>query len=249
MPRLDSDMESHSIGKGGFAFTGARIERLEATSYTTVTITTDTTGSVQDFVAELEKMERDAIAACKKSPRSDSIMIRLVRFSTIYPNGVEEVIGFKPVADIDVASIPSIRTGGGTPLYDALYAGTSATVQYAEMLKANDFESNAIDFYITDGDDNASAATRAMIKEAHRKAVSGEVLESYISILIGVNTKMYGPYLQQLQQEVGITHYIDVGDATPQKLAKLAAFVSKSVSSQSQAMGTGGPSQNIDLTI
>ena len=46
-----------------------------------------------------------------------------------------------------------------------------------------------------------------------------------------------------------VLHHIDVGDATPRKLAKLAAFVSQSISSQSQALGTGGPSQNIAATI
>ena len=42
---------------------------------------------------------------------------------------------------------------------------------------------------------------------------------------------------------------IDAGDATPAKLAKLAVFISTSISSQSQHLGTGGPSQQIAATI
>jgi hypothetical protein len=36
---------------------------------------------------------------------------------------------------------------------------------------------------------------------------------------------------------------------TEGKLAKLAGYISQSVSSTSQALGTGGPSQNIAATI
>ena len=42
---------------------------------------------------------------------------------------------------------------------------------------------------------------------------------------------------------------MDIGDATPGKLAKLANFVSESVSSQSQALGSGAPSETLNLTI
>ena len=51
------------------------------------------------------------------------------------------------------------------------------------------------------------------------------------------------------EQRMQISQYIDAGAATKGKLAKLADFVSQSVSSQSQALGTGGPSQNISATI
>ena len=86
-------------------------------------------------------------------------------------------------------------------------------------------------------------------KEEFTKARTSEKLESLISILIGINVGNYGQELQDYQQKTGMDHYIDVGDATPRKLAKLAAFVSQSISSQSQALGTGGPSQNIAATI
>lgn len=246
MPRLDGDMENYSIGKGGFAFTGARMDKLEATDYTLVTIAVDKTGSVSSFVSDLEKMERTAIAACKKSPRSDNIMIRLIRFSA---SDIEEVFGFKPLNDIDETMISPIRAYGGTPLYDTAYAVPAATIEYGKQLRANDYGVNGIAFIITDGDDNTSKFTPDMVKKEHEKAITGEELESYISILVGVNAQQYRPYLERFAVEGGFTQYVDVEDATSQKLAKLAAFISKSVSSQSQAMGTGGPSQNIDLTI
>ena len=70
-----------------------------------------------------------------------------------------------------------------------------------------------------------------------------------ISILIGINASDCARLLSEFQREAGMTQFIDAGDTTPPKLAKLAAFVSQSVSSQSAALGTGGPSKQIAATI
>ncbi len=249
MPRLDGNMESHTIGRGGFAFTGARMDRLEATNYTLVTLGTDATGSVVSFVSELETMERKAIEACRKSAHSDNILVRLLRFSSAFPKGVDEVFGFTPLADIDVNTIPPIRAGGMTPLCDAAYSAIGATNEYARKLKDNDFGVNGIEFLLTDGGENASVATMKMVKEEQAASIQSEALESNISILVGINSQTCRAELEEFQREAGINQYVDVGDATPQRLAKLAEFVSRSVSSQSQALGTGGPSQQISATI
>ena len=55
-------------------------------------------------------------------------------------------------------------------------------------------------------------------------------------------------FLDGFATEAGMK-YLSAGDATNGKLAKLAEFVSQSVSSQSQSLGTGGPSQTIAATI
>jgi uncharacterized protein YegL len=111
-----------------------------------------------------------------------------------------------------------------------------------------EFLANGIVFIITDGDDNASSATMRMIRDEMDRATKGEEIESLIGILIGVNATNYAPELAKFAATSGLK-FVDIGDATAGKLAKLADFVSQSVSSQSQALGTGGPSQNIAATI
>src|SRR5438128_2007010 len=51
--------------------------------------------------------------------------------------------------------------------------------------------------------------------------------------------------LMQLYRDAGFTQYVEIGDADPKTFAKLAQFVSKSISAQSQSLGTGGPSQSL----
>ncbi len=249
MPRLDGAMQSQTLGRGGFAFSGARIDRLEATEYTLATIAIDLSSSVVQFKNELEQMLRTAIDSCKKSARSDNIMIRVTVYSSRFARGVMELIGFTPLADLDLASIPALEPGGMTPLYDAAFEAIAATNAYAQKLRENDFGVNSILILITDGEDNASAMSASDVDREQKLAVSTEQLESHLSILVGINTQQCGPSLQRFKQDAGLDQYLDAGDATPQRLAKLAKFVSNSVSSQSQSLGTGGPSQNIAASI
>ncbi len=103
-------------------------------------------------------------------------------------------------------------------------------------------------FVITDGDDNASTATMTMIKTEMARAAKSEEIESLIGILIGINVATFKDKLEAFEKATGMK-YMDAGDATKGKLAKLAEFVSQSVSSQSQSLGTGGPSQTIAPVI
>lgn len=250
MPRLDgADVETHTTAGSNFSFTGARIGGLGATEYTLVDIEVDMSGSVSSFIGDLKLMIETAIDACARSPRSDNLLVRVAAFSTSYRGGINEIHGFIPLADIDKAAYDTLRPGGGTPLFDACFTGVGSIHAYGKALADQDYLANGISFFITDGEDTDSAAKPKMIKDAIAKAMIGEVLESHVSVLIGVNTAGCGPALKSFQTEADITQFIDAGDATKGKLAKLAAFVSQSISSTSQALGTGGPSQAIAATV
>ncbi len=249
MPRLDKDMEQGTInGLAAFKFSGVRTDKLEATEYTLVIIAVDVTGSVYGFENELRQALITAVEACQKSPRSDNLLLRVLQFSTQV--GIDELHGFKPLAEIDPqVDYPELKPDGLTPLYDAVYSSIGATNAYARKLADDDFLANGIVFIITDGMDNHSTATPTMIKQEIEKARRNEDLESLVTVLIGINAQDCAQWLNEFKQEADLDQYIDVGEVTRGKLAKLAAFISQSVSSQSQALGTGGPSQNIAAVI
>jgi uncharacterized protein YegL len=250
MPRLmDINMEVAKIGGGqGFQFSATRIDRLGATEYTLVTIAVDVTGSTSDFAAELRKCLITSVDSCKKSPRANNLLLRVILFSTSLQDGVEEIHGFKPLSEINPDDYPQFQPHGLTPLFDAAFSAIGATNAYAKKLMAQDFLANGIVFLITDGDDNNSSSTIKMVKKEMERGAKSEEIESLIGILVGINAKEYEIQLQKFATEAAL-QYIDAGDATKGKLAKLAQFVSQSTSSQSQALGTGGPSQAIQPTI
>lgn len=252
MPRLgiDDDMQQHKLA-GNFHFSGTRLDALGASEYTLATIAVDETGSTHRFKDELQKMLEVAVASCKKSPRSDNLLLRVLYFSSQYPKGVKEVHGFKPLGEIDAANYPPLDPRGGTPLCDAVYSAVGAMNVYGKELTSQDFNVNGITFVITDGEENTSTATMRMVKAECDLSISGENLESMVTVLVGINAS--DPESQralgEFRREAGMTQYIDAGDVTAAKLAKLAAFIDQSISSQSQALGTGGPSQQISATI
>jgi uncharacterized protein YegL len=250
MPRMkDATMETGTIrGMQAFKFSGTRIDHLGATEYTLVTIAVDVTGSTAGFEKDLRQSLITAVESCKKSPRSNNLLLRVIIFSTSLMGGVEEIHGFKPLREIDPASYQDFQPSGMTPLYDAAYSSVGATNAYSKKLMDQDFLVNGIVFVITDGGDNQSRATTKMILKEINRGVAEEEIESLIAIAIGINAQTCRDLLELLETEAGMK-YMDAGDATKQNLAKLAGFVSQSISSQSQSLGTGGPSQNIAATI
>ncbi len=245
----DPNMETGNIGNSNFQFSGIRVEQLGASEITLATVGVDVTGSTIDFAKELHKCVVAAVESLKKSPRSENILVRVFMFSTDLPDSIVEIHGFKPLAEIDTNDYPNFKPEGFTPLYDAVYSAVGATNAYAKKLYDADFLVNAINIVITDGCDNNSSMGATAIQKEIKRAIKEEFLESTVSILVGINTTYYEAELKKFQKSAGIDLYIDAGEVTAQKLAKLQDFVSQSVSSQSQAMGTGGPSQNINPTI
>ena len=240
MPKLKDMEQTNLVGPGNYSFSAVRQENLGATEYTVVSLVLDVSGSVANYADELLKTQKAIVDACKKSPRADNLLLRIVHFN----DNLEEIHGFKPLPDIDTNSYPALRPDGYTALVDAVDTSVQATIEYASDLAQNDFAVNAAVYIVTDGDDNSSKCTNKSVKDRIQQAVKSEDMESIIVVLVGItggNAQLQA-YLDKFQSEVGITQYVDIGDATPQKLAKLVNFVSKSVSSQSSALGSGSAS-------
>src|SRR5208337_288984 len=220
------DNEIMKVPGSSFQFSAIQPAHLEATEYTLVTVVVDTTGSVAPFAGDLLKMLQEVIKACQKNPRSENLLVRLATFNT----GIKEEHGFKLLADIDAAAYPGFNPGGMTALFDATFESVGATVTYAQSLTSKDFTVNGAVYIITDGEDNASHFSPKMIKAAIDKSKNSEVIESLITVLIGINTADCGPALATFKNDANLTQYIDMGDVNPGKLAKLAGFISRSVS-------------------
>jgi len=243
MPRFgqtDDDLQVMNItGATGFQFSAIRPEHLGATEYTLIAIVLDVTGSVTGFASQLLEMVKAVVQACRKSPRAENLLLRFLTFNT----QIDEVHGFKPLADINEGDYQALQPFGMTALFDAGYSAIGSILTYGKTLQDQDFGVNGACYIITDGEDNASRVSPAMIRDLMAQAVTGEQIESIQAILIGINTGNCRASLDDFAKQANLSAFIDAGDVTPQKLAKIAGYVSKSISSQSQSLGTKGPSQ------
>lgn len=252
MKQLSESLDQFNLPVSTYGYSAISLddERIGATEYTLVTIVVDVSGSVTDYKTEMEEAIKEIVASCNKSPRKDNLMIRIVTFD----DNMSELHGFKLLTDCDANDYTNcLKIGGCTALFDASNNAIAATNDYAKKLGDNEFDANAIVVIITDGVDNASnEASKLDVKKTLQASVKEESLESMLSILVGVGTGSGGwgnvqQYLDDFKDEAGITQYIAIDEANASTLAKLAKFISQSISATSQALGTGGPSQALQF--
>jgi len=234
----DTPLDRHTIVGTNYGFSAVRIEDLGATEYTLVCIAADCSASVTTFARQIEACIGEVVRSCRQSPRADNLLVR----ATVFDNDVDEVHGFTALTSLGPKRYDgAVKRGGCTALYDAGENAVASITQYAATLGDADFDCNGIVFVITDGMDNASSADAKRLRDALAAATGHDALESMVSILVGVGVgdDRVSKYLSALRRDAGFDKYIELRRADAKTLAKLAAFVSKSIASQSKALGSG----------
>jgi uncharacterized protein YegL len=245
----ENDLDDFKLPTGNFGFSATKVTgELGASEYTLATIVLDNSGSVGAFKTELEKVAQETVKACLHSPRADNLMLRVLSFN----DRLNEVHGFKLLSQCNVGDYDnSLNPGGGTSLFDATQNAVDAEVAYSKTLYDSDYKANGIVIVVTDGCDNMSTQTANTVKLALEAAVKSESLESLVTILVGVNITDSGvkDALDKFQKEAGFTSFVALADASKSTLAKLAKFVSRSISSQSKSLGSGAAAPAQSLTF
>lgn len=231
---------------GTFGFSAVKIDDLLASEYTLVGIAGDRSGSVSGFEREMEAALKEVVKACQKSPRADNLMARFISFHDL----ITEVHGFKMLSQINTDDYDgTLEAGGLTTLFDASVDIIESVSNYGHTLMENEYNANGIIFVITDGFRTVGKCTPIQVKNSLEGCVKKENLESVRSVLIGVNPGIYSKQLQDYKDECGFDQYVELKDASSSTLAKLAEFVSQSISSQSSQLGSGQSSVPIDPSV
>jgi len=235
-----------------YGFSAVGLDALGASEYTLATVVVDISGSVTGWSKQLEDCLKAILESCKSSPRSDNLLLRLVSFN----HNVVELHGFRLLNDISADEYDGIlRPSGTTALFDATHTSIEATSDYGKLLvDQGDMSANAVVYVLTDGADNESKQTPKAIKKLIENVVKEEKLESMAVVLIGVGYSDAGmaSYLDTFKNDAGITQFVDMTElfskSSPAKaLAKLAGYVSKSISSTSHALASGSSTASSSL--
>jgi hypothetical protein len=241
----DDDAASFQAAGSGFKFSGVNVKNLlGASAYTLVGLVADVSSSVHDFAAEIEGCIVNSLKGCQDSPQVDNLLVRFTTFAS----RVTEQHGYRLLADCHLANYKGvIKPGGTTALYDAATDMAGSLTTYGKTLTDDEYTVNGIIVILTDGEDVGSTFKAHHVKEQINAARRSESLESLTVILIGVNVTdpRISQFLQAFKDEAGIDQYVEAKDASPKTFSRIAGFISKSVSSTSQSVGSGGPSQPI----
>lgn len=248
MPKIADNMEAVKLPASNYGYSKVSKQNLQASEYTLVTIAVDESGSVENFAGEIEKCVKEAVKGCALSPRADNLLLRVVAFAS----KMREAHGFKLLQDVNESNYDNFyqdggkaKTGATTALFDTVENVLAAQNDMAKDLTKDDYLVNGIFIVITDGIDNASSFGIKEVRKRLEESTKDEKMESLVSILVAVNVAEPQAlvYLEDFRDQAKFTQFVEVKDASNKNLAKLAKFISKSVSSQSQQIGTGQPSQ------
>ena len=248
MPKIADNMENVKLTGTNFYYSMTKKDNLTSAEYTLVSIAVDVSGSVQSFRNELENCLKEIAKACQLSPRADNLLIRVVKFGS----NTEEHHGFKLLSEINLDDYNdfynSYQGGRTTALYDSNVDCLLALDDSGKGLTKDDYTVNGIHFCITDGVDySGSIHSDVKVGELTNSLRKNENLESLLSILVKVNVNDAdcSAKLNEFKDKGKFDQVVDVGDANAKNLAKLAQFVSKSISSQSRSLGSGSASQTL----
>jgi len=226
-----------------YGFSGVGVDDLGASEYTLVTVVVDISGSVARYKDKLIACLKTILESCQDDPRAENLLLRVVKFR----EHVTELFGFRNLSEIgsDEFDTALDDIGGVTALFDGTHTSIDASMTYGSDLMKRGILVNAVNFILTDGYDNASKFGSSEVGKLLKKARLGECVESLLTILIGIteDDKNIQDELKAFEKEAGLDAFVDIGSATRKNLAKLAKFISQSISSQSQSLGQGGPSK------
>ncbi len=230
----------------GYKFSGMSIDALGSSQYTLVGLVVDVSGSVDPFAKALEQMLKTVYKGCNDQNNAyrENLMFRV----TVFNHTIKEIHGFKTLNNINENDYNgSVACGGDTALCDAVDEMVQALTAYGATLTKQDFTVNGMICVVTDGRDNASNTPMGNVAKSVKKIRLSEAMTSCVTILVGVTNddNNLDHYLQTFKDDAGMDQYVSIGKATPGKVAKLAGFISQSVSSTSSALNQGTPSKPI----
>ena len=246
------ELDNFDLPGSHYGFSAVKVDSLTAPEYTLATLLVDDSGSVSNWRSRLEECVRQIVLSLRENPRADYLLVRVVAFG----DQLREVMGFTQLGELPLNKLNSfLGNGGGTYLFGACSNALSATHAYAKQLFDSEYKVNGLTYVITDGDDNMShrdKITADVVGQSMKHLVQSEVMESHVGILVGVNMfdSTIKAYLDNFASVAGFDKFLSLDSADEAALKKVAQVGVQSISLQSQALGTGGPSQAINsLTI
>jgi len=206
----------------GLNFANFDPSAIQSSETINVTFVIDRSGSVSDYVDDLNNVLNDFLHELQRSHVSDRVMMQIIEFDS----QVEVKSAFHPIADVKDFNI---TPRGCTALYAAMLAGLENAVAYKEEQENNGLSSKSLVFLITDGLENCGGdpnKVKAKINEIYKDEQNSFAF-SIIMFGLGDATGF-----ENARDDMGIRpEMMATLGTTAKELRKMVNFISSSVSS------------------
>lgn len=169
----------------------------------------DMSGSMAPHAQDLIRAYNDDyLAAMAGSPVSDDILVSTL----VFEDRVKTLHGYIPLADTPRLTPKEYNPNGSTALYDAVAAGLTNLVLYAQQLRGSGVMVRGVVIVYTDGEDNAS---KQRAKDIQRAAADLLRQEVYTLALVGFGLQkpigFSGMFSQSPAQQLAATIGFPIG--------------------------------------
>lgn len=197
------------------------VDDLESENVNLMMIAVDNSGSMLNYMSDMDKCLKGFKDALKDSKESNEILVARANFSND-----TEIGGYKPIGEFDT----NFSAYGGTALYDCVVQSSQKMLEYRKYLRDQGVRVKCVFAVFSDGCENASTATISMAKQAVSNLNSEEITTAFIS---------FGNDAQQEANNLGFKNLLTVG-STATELRRAFDCLSKSVIESSKSVTSDG---------
>jgi len=214
------------------AAVGTPLNQLATNEVTMTMNIIDMSGSMAPHAADLiHAYNQDYLAVLAGSTAADDILVSTILFN----KNIELLHGYVPIQDASLLTRRIYDPDNMTALYDAVAAGLTNMVLYAQQLRQSGVMVRCIVIVYSDGADNASRQRTSDVRRAAQELLKQEIYTlAYVGFRSGGITETE---LRQLADTIGFPDVLTAG-LSHQELRRIFHLVSMSTISVSQQRTT-----------
>jgi hypothetical protein len=211
---------------------GTSLDQLATNEVTLAMNIIDMSGSMAPHASDLIRAyNQDYLAAMSGSTAADDILVSTVLFN----NDIELLHGYVTLENAPPLTRRIYEPDNMTALYDAVAAGLTNMVLYAQQLRQNGVMVRCIVIVYSDGADNASRQRASAVRRATEELLKQEIYSlAYVGFRSG---GISDAELHQLADAIGFPEVLTAG-LDHQELRRIFHLVSMSTISVSQQRAT-----------
>lgn len=207
---------------------GAPLDQLASNEVTLAMNIIDMSGSMGPYAADLiSSYNRDYLEAMRSSTAVDDILVSTILFN----NHVTLMHGYVPLPDAPPLTRSHYLPDRSTALYDAVAAGLTNMVLYAQQLRQSGVMVRCLVIVYSDGGDNASKQRARDVRRAANELLKHEM---YTLAYVGFAAGGIDPTaLRRLADDIGFPDVLTAG-LSHTELRRIFRLVSQSTVRVSQ---------------
>ena len=223
---------SNLNGPTMIAAVGVSLDEIASNEVTLAMNIIDMSGSMSPYAADLIRAYNDDyLAAMAGSTAADDILVSTILFD----DQVSLFHGYLNLPDVPPLTRKHYQPDGTTALYDAVAAGLTNMVLYAQQLRQSGIMVRCLVIVYSDGDDNASQQASGSVRRAVQELLKHEIYTlAYVGFHSGgINERI----LRSLADTIGFPEILVAGlnHAELRRVFHMASMSTVRVSQQGAA--------------